>query len=131
MEEQKQEEQDEGQEIKDLLDKTTGKPNQEQIDAWKAQHNGEVYVMAFSEKELYIWRPLIRSEYLNFQAMAQQGTVNQSQYEELVCDNCILWPSDSVWEKGKAGTPSTLFEQIMVQSNFLSPAAGTTLVAKL
>ena len=117
--------------VRELLGQIAGHPSQEQIDAWKAEFNGELYVMAFSETELYIWRPLSRQEYIQCQTAAQEGQLGQFQYEELVCDTCLLWPANVRWVEKKAGSPVTLFEQIMLQSNFIAPAAASMLVAKL
>jgi len=108
-----------------------GAPAQEQIEQWKAQH-GEVFVSGFSPEELFVWRPLSRGEYIALQDSAHKGEMNQFQIEEHICDLCVLWKSDKKsWQAGKGGTPQTLSEQIMTNSNFLSPAAASTLVAKL
>lgn len=110
-----------------VLQKLPGAPTQQMIEQWKTVH-GEVYMLALSEKEVFIWRPITRPEYLQ----VQQTVQNQSQYEELICDVCTLWRSvDADWQKGKAGTPATLHEQILLQSNFVNANAASLLVARL
>ena len=111
-----------------------GGPNQEQIDAWKVQH-GNVFVSGFSQNEMYVWRPLLRSEYRDLQlAMADDNIgMDQLQYEELLCATCVLWPTvdPEYFAKGKGGTASTLSEQIMQGSNFMNPAQLVQFVAPL
>lgn len=124
-----------GETLKDVLSKYEGAPSQEQIDSWKTQF-GEVFVSGFSETDLYIWRPLGRQEYRQLQAATQdpQNQIDQFRYEEMVCEQCVVWKSNksfTTWQNGKAGTCSTLLEQIMQNSNFMTPQAASMLVAKL
>ena len=115
--------------MKDLA----GAPSQEQIEQWKAQF-GEVFVSGFSEEELFIWKPVNRAEWIELQKIAgnPDKPITQFEFEELVCDSCILWKSVTCsWDKGKAGTPGSLQEQILQNSNFLSPQGAQLLVAKL
>lgn len=113
-----------------LLKEVAGSPTQEQIDKWKTEYN-EVYVSGFSETELYVWRPVFRPEYTKLQAEAQEKGWSQGQFEEAVCSLCVLFPAGVDFSKSKAGTPSTLYEQIAYNSNFYSPAAASMLVARL
>lgn len=132
-EESKTKEEQQEQQLPHILRQHPNAPSQDQIDQWKALH-GDVMVSGFSETELYVWRPLTRPEYVHIQDMAQnpESGMNQYKLEELICDTCVLWKStDRSWSEGKAGTPQTLSEQIMQNSNFLSPAAASMLVAKL
>lgn len=126
-------EEEQGPNLPGLLQSVDGAPTQEQIEQWKATH-GEIYVSGFSETEMYVWRPINRPEWLRIQTLAAdpKSELDQAGIEELVCDSCCLWKSTSTtWATGKAGTPQTLSEQIMQNSNFLSPAAASMLVAKL
>jgi hypothetical protein len=118
-------------ELPRLLNKQPGKPDQAVIDQWKTQY-GDVYVSGFSEGELYIWRSMNRSEFVKLQMTAQEVGMNQFQLEEATCKLCVLWP-DNVDEQlqKKAGTAGSLSEQIMQNSNFLTPGAASVLVAKL
>jgi hypothetical protein len=109
------------------------RPPQEQIDAWKAQY-GAVFVSALSRDEVFIWKQLTRAEWLQVQmtAQAKQQTAKtpeeqqqmaltqQYEMEEAICDICVLWKSRPAnWSQGPAGSPSTLHEQIMMNSNFM------------
>jgi len=119
--------------LADILHKYPSAPSQEQIEQWKTEF-GEVFVSGFSEEHLYIWRPISRPEWVQLQAMAADPEAQMTQYrfEEMVCDTCVLWRSINVpWAKGKAGTPTSLQEQILQNSDFLSPQAASLLVAKL
>ena len=115
----------------DFLAKLPDAPTKETIDQWKAEH-GEVFVSGFSESELFIFRPLLRSEHRKMQLAAQdqQNPVDQLAYEEMVCDLVVLYPKENNWEK-KAGVASTLFEQVMQNSAFFSPSAASMMVMKL
>jgi hypothetical protein len=111
----------------------SGAPTQEQIEQWKIQFN-EVFVSGFSDTELFVWRPLTRPEWVKLQTVVSnpEAQVDQYKFEEMVCDACVLWKSvEKNWEQGKAGTPTSLQEQILQNSNFFSPQAASLLVAKL
>jgi hypothetical protein len=116
--------------ITQLLRELPGSPVQETIDQWKTLH-GEVLVAGFSEEEVYIFRPLKRPEYVEMQTMIAAQGLNQLQQQEIICSKCVLWPTGVNWNEGKAGTVHTLHEQIMMNSNFLSPAVASMLVEKL
>lgn len=108
-------------------------PTQAQIDQWKVQF-GDVFVSGFSETELFIWRAITRPEWVQLQSLAAdpERQLTQFQFEEMVCDACVLWKSTTrSWSEGKAGTPSSLQEQILQHSNFMSPQQAAMLVAKL
>ena len=130
MSEQKEEKKDS---LQSYLQAFTGSPTQEQIDAWKTQY-GEVFVSGFSENELYVWRAVTRPEWVSLQSLINNPEAKMTQYkfEEMLCDVCVLWKSvTKSWSDGKAGTASSLHEQILQNSNFLSPQAASYLVAKL
>ena len=111
-----------------------GAPKEDEIVAWKNKH-GDIFCSGFSEQELFVWRPVTRHEFSGFQVeiaqAQQQGLVVD--VEEKIVKNCILWSS----VKGnqslsqKAGSLSTLHEQIMQQSNFMDPRVAAALVIKL
>lgn len=118
----------------DLLKNFAGAPDQAQIDAWKAQH-GDVFCSAFSEVELFLWRPLNRQEWRDHQmALAQaQSEVDPFQLEEDTVRQCLLWVSPP-GEKSltqKAGSITTLHEQLLQNSNFVDPRLASNLVVKL
>lgn len=106
-------------------------PTQAKIEEWKAEH-GEIFLFGFSELELFIWRPLARLEFKVLQVEGQEQQMSQFQFEEKICDTCVLWRSINIpWDKTKAGTIQTLHEQILQRSNFIGPAAAGMLVVKL
>lgn len=95
-----------------------GGPTESQVESWKRQFNGNVYLTAFSENEVYIWRTLDRYEY---KIIAAQPNTDPLMREEMICEMCVLWPENFNYEKQaktKAGTVSVLAEQIMEASNF-------------
>lgn len=120
--------------VKDLLVSLNG-PDQVQIEEWKKQF-GEVFVSAFSEAEVYIWRPLKRDEFRQLQeAQADpEQMMTQLDYEEAVCSVCVLWSSANATATGansKGGTASTLAENIMSNSNFWAPQQAAAYTAQL
>jgi hypothetical protein len=111
-----------------------GAPDKEQINKWKEQY-GEVLVSGFSQTELYVFRPLTRAEFVNLQAhIAQsQEQVSTFEVEEKICEACTLWASPPALEslQTKAGSLSTLHEQIMQSSNFVDPRFAASFVVRL
>lgn len=110
------------------FDDNKRKPAQSQIDAWKQQF-GEVFLIAFDEDEMYVWRPINRLEYKQMIQTVQ----NEAAFQEGIVQKCVLWPDiGPEWlSAGKAGTIPTLHAVIMEGSNFLEPAMAVTLVRKL
>ena len=120
--------------LAELLQQQVGAPSSEQIDAWKEEH-GEVFCSGFSETEMFIWRPLRRQEFRTLQEQLAAGAVDQFQYEDRIVETCIIWPDlgphGAVGLGKKAGTITTLADQIMQNSNFLPPQLAATLIRKL
>lgn len=118
----------------DLLKDFEDSPDQTQIEKWKQQF-GEIFVSGFSETELFVWRPLSRSEYVTLQKKMRSPDANEQlselEFEEEVVRHCILWGSAMGALKNKGGSVSTLSEQIMTNSNFMAPAMASVLVMKL
>lgn len=118
--------------VKDLI-KTNNGPDDLQIEEWKQQFQ-EVFVMAFSEKEVYIYRPLCRAEFTNLQVAQQTAeALDQFEYEEAICRTCVLWSSGNGFSgtQSKGGTASTLAETIMANSNFWSPQQAALYTVQL
>jgi hypothetical protein len=111
-----------------------GGPDRATIEAWKAQY-GEVLVAGFTPSELFIFRPLTRAEYVNLQTIVARSEkpVTQQEVEEKICDVCTLWASEPALQavKTKAGSISTLHEQIMQASNFINPMLAGSYVTRL
>jgi len=117
--------------ITSSLDELSDAPTKEQIEVWKAQF-GEVFVSGFSEKELVVWRPVKRVEYLAIQEAVQEGKIDQPKSEETLLDVCVLFSSlKMAWGETKGGVVPTLVEQVMQASNFIAPAAASMFVVKL
>ena len=116
--------------LQQILEKLGG-PAQSQIEDWKTEF-GEVLVSGFSDKEVYVWRPLTRGEYVGKQVQLNEGKLDNFEYEYSILETCLLWPRLSQKElERKGGTIPTLAEQIMQGSNFLNPAQASQIVYKL
>ena len=118
----------------DLLKNFEGAPSQEDIDEWKLEH-GDAYCSAFSEVELFIWRPLNRKEWREHQMVLAQSQeqIDPFELEEDTVRKCMLWMSEPGMKslQFKAGSVSTLHEQILQNSNFVDPRLASNLVVKL
>tara|TARA_Y100000310_G_C20609722_1_gene777380 strand:+ start:505 stop:930 length:426 start_codon:yes stop_codon:yes gene_type:complete len=119
--------------LADLLSTFPNAPTEGKIDKWKEIH-GEIFCSGFSETELVVWRPINRREFVNLQEELQAGTdLNTYELEEKVVVSCILWstPQAESSLEQKAGSLTTLNEQIMQNSNFVNPQMASALVVKL
>lgn len=119
--------------LRQLLNSLEGAPSPLQIDAWKQEY-GEVFVSGFSEEELYIFRPLKRNEWKELRAAAANSEgMDELKFEEMVVSTCVLFPALAGASNlaNKAGTVTTLNEQVMQHSNFIPPALALSLVQKL
>jgi hypothetical protein len=120
--------------LADLLATFPNAPNEVKIESWKQVH-GEIFCSGFSETELVVWRPINRKEFVILQEQLQSGTADLSSYEleEKVVTSCILWstPQAESSLEQKAGSLTTLNEQIMQNSNFVNPQMASALVVKL
>jgi hypothetical protein len=124
--------------LRNLLFSLPGAPTPEKVEEWKTEF-GEVYVSGFSETEIFIFRPIFRGEYktLQIEARKPQGegpdakTMSTHEYEEETCKVAVLWPTLQNVNKMKAGVITSLYEQIMQNSNFVPPQMAAVLVMKL
>jgi hypothetical protein len=107
-------------------------PTEIRIEQWKQNH-GEVYCSGFSEEELVVWRPINRREFVQLQETVQGAGVSTLELEEEVVSKCLLWTSPKARTalEHKAGSLTTLNEQIMQNSNFINPQMASALVVKL
>jgi len=119
--------------LADLLATFPNAPTEAKIERWKEVH-GEIFCSGFSETELVVWRPINRKEFVSLQEEVQSvKDVNTYDLEEKVVVSCILWQTPQA-EKSldqKAGSLTTLNEQIMQNSNFINPQMASALVVKL
>lgn len=137
VEEKTEEKQDEPKKEKTLVDYLSeyeGSPDEARLEQWKQQY-GEILCSGLSETELYIFRPITRAEFVNLQAhLAQiQDKPNNFEVEKIIVDTCVLWasPQGVTSLEQKAGTLSTLHEQVLQASNFMNPAYVSQFVIKL
>ena len=113
-------------------------PSPEQIAQWKTRFGG-IYMLPLSEEEVYIWRPMKRTEWkslMNDLKTAKIGNPNleiQEIMDERICEKCILWPAIGAdWATfSKAGTVPTLAEAIRESSNFIPLDIAMRLVRKI
>ena len=133
-EEEKKEEEKKEETIRDVLSAYDGSPDGVTIEQWKQQH-GEVLCAGLSPTELFVFRPITRSEFTNLQAFVQSSRepVSQFDIESKIVDTCVLWASPPALAslEQKAGTLTTVHEQILQASNFVNPAYAGNLVMKL
>ena len=120
----------------ELLKGFENAPTATEIEKWKERY-GEVFVSAFSETEVFVWRPLGRLEFYELQKKMRLAASKQAEeftelhFEEAVVDTCILWSSALGNLKTKGGSYTTLSEQIMANSNFMDQSMAAVLVMKL
>ncbi len=113
-------------------------PSPEQIAQWKARFGG-VYMLPLSEDEVYVWRPMKRTEWKSLMTdlkAAKAGNPNleiQEIMDERICEKCVLWPDIGAdWAAfSKAGTVPTLAEAIRESSNFVPLDIAMRLVRRL
>ena len=134
VEDQQPSEENDGEQIKGALDAFAESPSKEQIEGWKQQY-GEVFCSGFSESELLIWRPISRGEFVQMQTQLAQAEqpVSQFDLEAQIVQMCTLWASEpaKLSLNQKAGSLSTVHEQIMMNSNFMDPRVAAALVVRL
>ena len=132
--EEKKEDEKKDKSIADYLTEYDNSPSEADVEGWKQKH-GEVLCSILSEKELYIFRPITREEFVNLQAHIAQagGQVSNFEVEQIVVDTCVLWASTEgiASTRTKAGTLSTLHEQVLQASNFMNAAYVSQFVIKL
>jgi hypothetical protein len=111
-----------------------GAPDDNQIEKWKQEY-GEIFCSGLSATELVIFRPINRAEFSEMQlALAQtEKAVTQLDVEQQIVQTCTLWltPAAKAALSTKAGSATTLHEQIMFNSNFMDPRVAQALVIKL
>lgn len=126
--------------ILEALKAIPGAPGEQQIEMWKrSRGKNSVYVMAFSESDVYIYSFLTRGQHQKIQEIvkkaAEVGNANiENMLKEKVVQNCVLWPKPLPVEffyNSRAGIVDGLYEAIMIQSGFLSPQQLMLLTTQL
>lgn len=122
------------------LGKLKNAPSEAQINLWKQQRGrNSIYVMAFSESDVYIYSFLTRGQHQKIQEIVRKaqetGDINiENMLKEKVVQNCVLWPKPLPVEffyNSRAGIVDGLYEAIMIQSGFLSPQQLMLLTTQL
>lgn len=93
-------------------------PSIGQIEEWKSLYNDEVYMTDFENNDIFIWRPIRRSEYKNIFKVEGSDAYYR---EEKITTTCLLWPKNKsalLRTHGKAGIPTILSELIMEKSGY-------------
>lgn len=93
-------------------------PTLSEVETWKSTYNGEVFITDFGSNDVYVWRPLKRSEYRNI--IKDEGRSTSSR-EETIVQAVLLWPTNinlEIRNNGKAGVPTVLSEMILDNSGF-------------
>jgi hypothetical protein len=104
-----------------------GGPTFNELEGWKSQFGGEIYMTEFDDESAYIWRPIKRKEYKDISKI--QGA-DQWYKEERICEKCVLFPKNYSYmamTNGKAGTPSLLSELILEKSGFVAKTGAMKL----
>ena len=106
------------------------KPEDAQIDAWKAQY-GNAYLVSLSEEENYVFRPLNRAEWRALKANSKK--LDDDQRTDLIAMKGCLFPRlNSIVLSGlPAGTAEALRDMIFEASNFMTPDRAMGLVRRL
>ena len=104
-----------------------GGPTYNDLEGWKAQYNGEIYLTEFDEDSIFVWRPIKRKEYKD---IAKIQNADQFYKEERVCEKAILFPEKYSFmhmSMGKAGIPTLLNELILEKSGFVAKTGAMRL----
>jgi len=118
-------------EVMKILNNIPGHPTAADIEKLKMRYNNGVEIVAFSENEIFIYRYLLRSEWLNIQKALQaadkadllKGKDPDQEFKEKVLQYCIVWPKLPVefFYTSRAGLVDDLYNLISWHSYFLSP----------
>lgn len=92
-----------------------GGPTQEWVDDMKEKVGGELFMTRILD-EVFIWRPLKRSEYREIMKVDGADALYK---EEKVCTKCTLWPENkNIFRTGGAGYATVLNNYIYEESGF-------------
>ena len=133
-EEEKSEDEPQVKTVDQALGVFPGAPDKAQLETWKQQY-GEILCSGFSDTELFVFRPMRRDEFVNLQTVISQAQepISQFDVEDKIVRTCTMWASPAGLEclENKAGSLSTLHEQILQVSNFMNPALAASFVVRL
>lgn len=123
------------QHVKEQMAKFDNAPSPEQIIEWKQEH-GVIFSCAFSEDDIFIFRPIKRSEYVKlkdmiFEKQQNEENITEDMFKEDIINIALLWASNERAFELYAGLVDTLHEQIMANSYFINPGVAAQTVFKL
>ena len=127
--EQRQEEEQENAFVR-FLTSIDGGPSVYDIEGWKQQY-GAVHVSSVSGDDIYLWHTINRIQY---KSLARSGALNEKdRAEEAIVRKCLLYPEpkDGFMANTPAGVISTLYNQIMYQTGFISEAEAISKIKML
>lgn len=104
-----------------------GGPTHNDLEKWKAQYNGEVYLTEFDDENIFVWRPIKRKEYKD---IAKIQNADSFYKEERICEKSVLFPEKYSFmhmSAGKAGIPTLLSELILEKSGFVAKTGAMKL----
>lgn len=104
-----------------------GGPTHNELEKWKAQFNGEVYLTEFDDENIFVWRPIKRKEYKD---IAKIQNADNFYKEERICEKSVLFPDKYSFmhmSVGKAGIPTLLHELILEKSGFVAKTGAMRL----
>lgn len=103
-----------------------GGPNFGMINKWKDEY-GDIYVTEYSPAKYCVWRTLGRHEYRRLVKNLEQSLssgVSQAEAnmnnEETITEMCMLFPRYTRTVESMAGLASTIAQQVMEASAFVS-----------
>ena len=106
-----------------------------QIEMWKTQYSGDVFATVLGKGDLFIFRSIRRLEWREMQEELSKSNIqNEALFQEKIVKKCTLYPSlqhPEAFALLKAGSVSTLFEQITFYSNFVDPSIAVNIVFEL
>lgn len=104
-----------------------GGPTYNDLEKWKSQYNGEVYLTEFDDENIFVWRPIKRKEYKD---VAKIQNADNFYKEERICEKVMLFPVNYGFmnmSTGKAGIPTLLNELILEKSGFVAKTGAMRL----
>lgn len=118
--------------IMQTFKKLERRPTDEEIEALKVKH-GDVYLVSLSDKENFLFRPLLRFEWKELMQRFEKAKLTEQQRTDGIAMAGVVWPvlNQSNINKLTAGATDTLRNLIMEASNFMEPERAVTLVRKL
>lgn len=93
-------------------------PTLGQVEEWKSLYEDQVFMTDFENNDIFIWRPIRRSEY---KKIFKVEGADAHYKEESISATCLLWPTNKgalLRSHGKAGIATILSELIMEKSGY-------------